>query len=378
MKIIYLVQDDWFFLSHRLPIALAASARGHEIHVITRVHEDGNKIREHGFHLEPLKTYSKEKSNPFSLLKTVAEIRSLYLRIAPDLVHHVALKPVLLGSLAASVIPHLKIINTYTGLGYVFSESTLKARAFRFLTSLGIRFLFPHNRIANVFQNPDDLKLFAEKRMIFPKQSRLIRGSGVDTVAFPPLPEIQGIPTVILASRMLWNKGIGELIEAGRMLRERKIECRLILAGKLDPESPVGIPLETIRSWEKEGIIQYRGHQENMLEIFRESHVICLPSYREGLPKVLLEAASCGRPIVATDVPGCREIVRHRQNGLLVPLHDPIALADAIQSLVTSPDLRATLGKAGRKMVLEEFSVERVVAGTMNLYREIGSVQVDN
>jgi glycosyltransferase involved in cell wall biosynthesis len=197
----------------------------------------------------------------------------------------------------------------------------------------------------------------------------LIRGSGVDTSRFVDSPEPGTAPVVVLASRMLWGKGVGEFVEAAKQLRTEGIKCRMVLVGRLDSESQDAVPEATLKSWQAEGIVEWWGHRDDMLDVYTQAHIVCLPSYLVGAPKVLLEASSCGRAIVTTDVSGCKEIVRHNENGLLVPPKDPAALASALKTLIQNPDLRKQMGRRGRQIVLEEFSDEIVVGRTMALYR---------
>jgi glycosyltransferase involved in cell wall biosynthesis len=200
----------------------------------------------------------------------------------------------------------------------------------------------------------------------------LIRGSGVDMNIFTPRPEPEGVPVVILAARMLWAKGIGEFVDAARLLREQKVEARFVLVGESDPGNPSAVPVWQLEQWHDSGVVEWWGACSDMPRVFAEAHVVCLPSYYpEGVPKVLIEAAACGRPIVTTDVPGCREVVRHEENGLLVPTRDPVALAAALRRLIMSPALRDFLGRRGREIAVAEFGLERVIAETLAVYGDL-------
>jgi glycosyltransferase involved in cell wall biosynthesis len=294
----------------------------------------------------------------------------LYRNLRPDLVHHVTIKPVLYGSLASRAVCDIKVVNAVSGLGYTFT-SDKRAKATRGVATVLYRAttLNPYSR--TIFQNPDDLKTFVEKRLVKPKQAVLIRGSGVDCDRFQERCEPQGDPVIMLPSRMLWDKGVGEFVEAARIIRNSDLKARFVLVGGFDPGNPTGVPIEQLNAWVQSGVVEWWGHQDAMPEILSNANLVVLPSYREGLPKVLLEAAASARAIVATDVPGCREIVRHDVNGLLVPPHSSEALAQAIRVLLKAPELRTRFGRAGRGIAVREFSEQMVVRQTLDLYREL-------
>jgi glycosyltransferase involved in cell wall biosynthesis len=369
-KILFLVTEDWYFCSHRLPIACAARDAGFDVVVATRVNEQGDRIREKGLRLIPLDLKRGDK-NVLAGLKAVAKLIRLYRSERPDIVHHVAMKPILYGSLAARIAHIPSTINAFAGMGYLFISSGLQARALRVFIVPAFRFILNIPRSRLIIQNPDDCRLLESLGIADRTRIVSIRGSGVDTDRFAPTPEPEGTPVVIMASRMLWDKGVGEFVGASRQLREREIPSRFVLVGQDDPENPSSIPPSRLREWHEQGLVEWWGHRDDMPEVFSRAHVVCLPSYREGLPKVLLEAASSGRPLVATDVPGCREIVRHGVNGLLVPARDAGALAAAIQQLLENPALRLKMGARGREMAVQEFSVEKIIEETIKMYREL-------
>jgi glycosyltransferase involved in cell wall biosynthesis len=369
-RILFFITEDWYFWSHRLPIARAARDAGFEVLVATRVNKHAKYIKNEDFRLIPIGLERKNR-NIFKELLSIFEIVKIYYREKPAIVHHVAVKPVLYGSLAASITGIPSVVNALAGLGYIFVTRGMKAKILRRLVVFAYRLAFSTKNVTGIFQNPEDLKLVVDAGVIKREKAALIRGSGVDVSRFIYLPEPEGIPIVILASRMLWDKGVGELVEAARILKKDGAKCRMILVGSPDPENPASIPRKTLRDWNTEGIVEWWGAKDDMPEIFAHSNIVVLPSYREGLPKVLLEAASCGRAIVATDVPGCREIVRHNENGLLVPPRDSKTLAEAIKALIRNPELRAKMGRCGRKIAEAEFSEEIVVRQTMEIYKKI-------
>jgi glycosyltransferase involved in cell wall biosynthesis len=298
--------------------------------------------------------------------RALAEIVRLYRALRPDLVHHVALKPVIYGSIAARRAGVPAVVNAMAGLGYVFSSQDLKARLARPLVASALRALIEGPRARLILQNRDDAEHLGARNPV------IIPGSGVDLDAFAPSREPQGTPVVVLPARMLRDKGVVEFVEAARRLKQAGVAARFALVGAPDEENPARIPESQLRAWDAEGAVEWWGWREDMAAVFRESAVVCLPSWREGLPKALIEAAAAARPIVTCDVPGCRDVVAHGQNGLLVPPRDAQALAAALGKLLADPSLRNELGEAGRRRA-ERFSTKRVVAQTLRLYAEIGA-----
>lgn len=370
-KILYLVTEDWYFCSHRLPIARAARDAGFEVVVVTRVRRHGAAIEAEGFRVIPLEQ-RRGALNPVADLAMLWRLLGIYRAERPDLVHHVALKPVLYGTFAAWVTGVPQIVNAMGGLGYLFGAQGRGTRWIGAIVRRVLRLLHRSPRVSVIAQNPDDAALFSEKLGVSPAAVRLIRGSGVDTRRFRPESEPAEPVRVALVSRMLWAKGVAEFVDAARRLRDRGLAVSMTLVGAPDPENPGSVPEGALRDWHREGIVQWWGRREDIDRVWRACHICALPSYyREGVPKALLEAAACGRPIVTTDTPGCREIVRDGENGILVPPRDAAALADAIERLVRDPLLRARMGARGRRRVEEEFSEERVVEQTLALYRSL-------
>ncbi len=370
MKILYFVTEDWYFWSHRLALAQEAKRRGYEVLVATRIDQYGDRIRDQGFRVVPL-NIQRRSTNFWSELSAVLEITNIYRREKPDIVHHVAMKPVLYGSIAARIARVRHVVNALAGLGYVFTSRQLKARCLRPIIRIFFRFLLNHRGSRLILQNKDDCALFINASLVSEDRICLIRGSGVDVNIFSPSSEQGGIPVVVLVSRMLWDKGVREFVAAAELLKKRQMNARFVLVGDRDSHNPSSVPEKMLQDWSRVGIVEWWGKKENISEMFSQVTIACLPSYREGLPKVLLEAAACGLPIVTTDVPGCREIVRHEDNGLLVPVRSTIELADALECLIKDPGLRRRMGSRGREIVVKEFAVEKVVAETMALYEEL-------
>ncbi len=371
--VLYLVTEDWYFWSHRLPIARAAQAAGWDIVIATRVNSHGDRIRREGFRLVPIRMRRRSLA-PWREAAAIAELVRLYRRERPDLVHHIAMKPVLYGSLAAAIAGVPAVINALAGMGYVFTASGVKARTLRPLIRTALRWLLDRRNSRLILQNPDDVKAMTGG-MVTAGRVALIRGSGVDIKAFSPpagtVSEPDGMPVAVMVSRMLWDKGVGELVEAARLLKRRRVPLRVVLVGPPDPENPASIPERQLRDWDGAGDIAWRQARSDIAEIWAQSHIAVLPSHREGLPKSLLEAAACGRPMVAADVSGCREIVLDGLTGLLVPPRNAPRLADALERLALDPDLRRRMGAAARDLVVRELSEEVVVAQTLALYRSL-------
>jgi len=371
MKLLFLVTEDWYFCSHRLPIARAARDAGCEVIVATRVDTHGDTITREGFLLIPLQM-SRRSKNPIRELAAVLEIINIYRRERPDLVHHVAMKPVLYGSLAARLTGVPAVVNALAGMGFVFSSDRWKAKLLRPWIRSAFRLLLNQARGKVILQNPDDQRLLIESDVLSRDHTVLIRGSGVDISRFRPSPESEDGPIVAtLVARMLLDKGVVEFIEAARLLKHKGISFKAVLVGEPDPENPVSIPDHQLLAWHSEGIVEWWGRQDDIPTVWKQSHIAVLPSYREGLPRTLLEAAACARPIIATDVPGCREIVQHESNGLLVPVKDSTALAHAIERLLTDKALRHRLGGKGRELVQREFAESIVVHKTLDLYHSM-------
>ncbi len=393
-KLLYLVTEDWYFCSHRIAHARAAREAGFEVVVATHVNDshlcdpDGDdrnrgdpdpkaaatQIRAEGFRLVPLALHRRGR-NPLRELASIAELARLYARERPDLAQHVALKPALYGSIAARLTGVPAYVNSIAGLGYVFISRDPLARLLRPLIRLALRLLLNHERGHVIVQNPDDREALESAGIARPGHISLIPGSGVDTDVFAPSPppptDENSPPLAVLASRMLWDKGVGELVAAARILKQQGVALRLALVGEPDPANPASIPLQTLEQWQNEGVVEWWGRREDMAEILKSAHMAVLPSYREGLPLSLLEAASCTRPLIASDVPGCREIVRHGESGLLVPARDAEALAAALARLAQNPHIREKMGGEARRMVEERFAQPLITAQTVALYKTL-------
>jgi glycosyltransferase involved in cell wall biosynthesis len=358
------VTEDWYFCSHRLPLAKAAKAAGYEVFVVTRVREHGDLIRSHGLTLIPFEI-ARTGRNPLRELGTLARLVAVYRRLRPDVVHQVAMKPVMYGSIAARAASTPLVVNALAGMGWLFTSRALSARLLKPIVRRWLRGALGSGKV--IVQNPDDGELLVSIG-VPAERVTLIPGSGVDLDAFTPSPEPAGPPLVVLPARLLWDKGVGEFVAAARALRARGVEARFALAGTPDPMNPASITEAQLAEWVGEGVVEHLGWIDDMPGLLRRAHVVCLPSYREGMPKSLLEAAAAGKPIVTTDVPGCRDVVAPEDNGLLVPVRDAVALEEALARLIGAPELRERMGRRGRERAVAEFGIDRVVSRTLELY----------
>ena len=371
-RILYVVNHAGFFISHRLPLAIAARDAGYEVHIATPRSKHVPQLQAAGFtwHVLPL---VRSAVNPLNEIRSFFAIYRLYRRLNPDLVHHVTSKPVLYGSIAARLAGVHAVVNAIPGVGYAFGKGGLLRRLLRTIIRRAYRVALKQRNGRVIFQNREQLEEFVHDGRVKASDAVLIAGSGVDVSQFVPVERRDHSPlTVVLASRMLTSKGVKEFVEAARLLRNRGIDARFQLVGEPDPDNPESIPIETLRRWDSEGIVSYAGRREDMPVVLADCDVFVLPTYYgEGLPKVLVEAAASGLPIVTTDWPGCRDVVTDRVNGLLVPIRDVQSLAHAIQQLLTDKPSRDAMGKRGRERAVERFALSGVVAETLAVYREL-------
>ncbi len=369
--ILLLVTEDWYFWSHRLPLARAARDAGAHVIIATRVEKLRAAIEKEGFELVEL-PWRRRSNHLWNEMRALIAIVALYRRKRPDVVHHVAIKPVVYGGIATRLAGARSQVNAIAGLGYLETSRQLRARILRGVFNAVLRFAWSGPRVHVIVQNPDDFEALARTRLLAASHIHMIRGSGVDVEHFAPSPEPASPPVrVVFAGRLLWSKGVRELVEAARELKTRRVPVEVILAGSPDPENPESIPDPTLGGWVRDGLVKHVPWSDDMVAVWRSAHVAVLPSYREGLPRALLEAAACARPIIATDVPGCREIAREGINALLVPPRDAGALVAAIARLAGDAALRARFGAAGRALVVNEYAESIVVRETLALYRSL-------
>lgn len=371
-KLLFVVNSPDFFLSHRLPLAVAANKAGYKVHVASADGAEVKNISQLGFEHHVI-DIDRSGQNPFNELLSMVRLFWLFKKIRPHIVHLVTIKPVLYGGLAARLTGVDGVVAAVSGLGTVFLSHSGLAGLRKACISFLYRQAFRQKNLTVIFQNPDDRQVLLDIGALSLDQSRLIRGSGVDLQDYPCLPEPQGAPVVVMAARLLRDKGVYEYVEAARVLRQRGIDvcCRLI--GAPDPGNPSSIGQAQLDAWAAEGIVELLGYRSDIAEQYAAANVVCLPSYREGLPKSLVEAAACGRAVVTTDVPGCRDAIEQDVTGLLVPVNNVEALADALQRLIESPTLRARMGCAGRALAEREFAIEKIVDAHLNIYQQLVS-----
>ena len=378
-KIVLFANTDWYLYNFRRSLALALREAGHEVLLLSPPGEYGARLRALGLRWEPV-PMDRRSLNPLREAAVLAHLWRLFRRERPDLVHGFTIKCAVYGSLAARLAGVPARVNAVTGMGYVFTSTDAKARALRPLVRLLMRAALDGRDARLILQNPDDVAVFEQARLVAPGHIRLIPGSGVDCVRFAPgesvgrghAPDADTPPfRVLLAARLLWDKGLAEFVDAARRLHGEGRAIDFLLAGDPDPGNPAAVPEATVHDWVAEGLLHWLGHVDDMPALFASVDVVVLPSYREGLPKGLIEAGACALPLVTTDVPGCREVVTDGVDGLLVPVRDAGALATAIARLHDDPVLAARLGAAARQRALDEFDERIVIARTQAVYQEL-------
>ncbi len=377
-KLLFVVTEDWYLVSHRLPLAIAAQQAGFKVSVATRLVKHQHIITEHGLQVIPF-NMERRGLDPLHLIREIYSLVSILRRERPDIIHLVALRPVIVGGIATYLAGISNVVFALTGMGFLFTDGG-RLPWIRKTIQKSLPWLL--SRGLTIVQNQDD----AEQLIGFglPKNRlRLIPGSGVDVKHFVPgiqsietapdtidsLPIPIPIPIVMMASRLLWDKGLAEFIAAAKILQNQ--HCRFVLVGTIDNDNPASASEDDIKGWIAAKIIEWWGHSTDMATVLSQADIVCLPSYREGLPKVLLEAMACGKPCISTDVPGCRAAVTHQDNGLLVPVKDATALATAIKQLLDDLEQRHRLGIRGRERAVNEFSQERIIEKTLAVYQEV-------
>jgi glycosyltransferase involved in cell wall biosynthesis len=369
-KILLAANTDWYLYNYRLSLARAARAAGHQVVTISPAGDYKALIEKEGFPHIPWQV-SRQSLNPVGERNAYSALIAILKQEQPDLAHFFTIKPVLYGSLAAKKLNLPGVVNSVPGRGYVFLSSELKARILRPLVRLAYRQALHHPNLGMTFENLDDQTFFLKNRLARPGRAFLLPGGGVDVDYFSPTSEPPGEPVIVYAGRLLWDKGVGTLVEAVPLLRQR-VKVRVALAGMPDPGNPSTIDEATLQKWVNEGVIEWWGWQADMRQVYARSHIVVLPTiYGEGLPRSLLEAAACARPIVASDIPACQAIVADGKNGYLVPPRNPQVLADALEKLVANPNLRLSMGAYGRKLAVDQFSDHLVDAALLEIYRMV-------
>ncbi len=372
LKILIVVNVDWFFLSHRLPIALEAQQQGYRVHIATFLTDKMEELQGHGLVVHPLKAMDRNSTSLGKVLRTMLDLWQIFRVVRPSVVHLVTTKPVLLGGLVARMARVPSVVVAVAGLGFVFMDRGAKALMRRWVVGALYRIVLGHRNLKVVFQNTHDRATLSNLAYLPDSKVEMIRGSGVDLVQYSHTPLPQGIPVVLFAARLLSDKGVREFVEAARLLRQRGVSARFCLVGKVDPFNPNSLTDSELNLWACEGVVELWGHRSDMPQVLAAAHIVTLPSYYgEGLPKVLLEAAACGRAVVTTDHPGCRDAVEPGISGMLVPIRDAAALANALEDLIIDPERCQAMGNAGRSLAERAFDVRQVAVAHINIYREL-------
>jgi glycosyltransferase involved in cell wall biosynthesis len=372
LKILLVANTDWYIFNFRLSLARFLREQGAEVAIVTPPGRFVERLEQAGFRWIHWQV-GRQSIAPWKELAALSHLERIYRREKPTLVHHHTIKPVLYGSMAAHRAGVPLVINSITGRGHVFVNNNLYSRLMRQVIKRLYRraFSLPHCMV--ICENQSDQQYFIDTNLIAPEQTRLIEGVGVDAEHFVPLPEPPGVPVVLFAARMLWDKGVGVLVDAARRLKNTT-SVQIALVGQPDPGNPASIAESQLRAWEAEGLIEWWGFSDDIRQAYARSHIVTLPtSYGEGVPTVLLEAAACGRPVIASDIPGCRSVVHPGKNGFLVPTNDSAALAESIRCLAADKQLRQEMGAYSRQLVLQKFTIQHVNNGTWQVYRDLAS-----
>ncbi|WP_397474844.1 glycosyltransferase family 4 protein [Pusillimonas sp.] len=371
-RLLYVVNNPAFFLSHRLPIALAAQEAGYDVHVATMAGAASADIVSHGFqhHEIPM---SRSGKNPLQECATLFALWRLYRALRPDIVHAVTIKPVLYGGIAARLAGVPGYVAAVSGLGFIFMRKRGGFDLLRWAALMLYRLALGHRNSRVIFQNTSDRDVLLRAGAVRQRQVELIRGSGVDLDHFAVQPEPEGPLATVMVARLLADKGVREFVQAARMASRRTDGMRWVLAGSLDSGNPAGISAQELQGWQDEGVVDYVGEQKDVAGLYARSHIAVLPSYREGLPKSLIEAAACGRAVVTTDVPGCRDAIEADRTGLLVPARDAAALASAVQRLADDAALRRQFGEEGRHLAERAFDIRLVVQRHLEIYEALSA-----
>ncbi len=372
-RLLFVVNVDWFFVSHRLPIALEAMRQGYEVHIATGLTDQRDKLESCGLIVHPL-ALDRSSTGLLSQLRLAGQMYGVFQSLQPDLVHLVTIKPVLLGGLAARWCGVPGVVAAISGLGFVFVDQGAKAALRRTAVAWLYRLALGGRNLKAIFQNEDDRATLMRLAHLPHKKTALIRGSGVDLAQYAQTPAPMGVPVVMLAARLLADKGVREFVFAARQARkqlEMTTPVRFVLVGNIDLSNPASLPQNEIDDWVQEGAVEWWGHRTDMPLTLSQASIVVLPSYREGLPKVLIEAAATGRPVITTDVPGCRDAIDPDVTGVLVPPRNAPALAEAIVDLIRHPAKALAMGAAGRHLAEAAFDQQQVVARHLEIYREL-------
>jgi glycosyltransferase involved in cell wall biosynthesis len=368
-KILLVANTDWYLYNFRLQLAEMLINWGYQVILVSPPGPYVPQFTGKGLRWIEWKV-NRQSLSPLKEINSIRHLAKIFKQEQPDLVHNHTIKAVIYGSLAARSDRSIKVVNSITGRGSIFLDNKPITRFIRIFIKLLYRFCVDHPKYQIIFENGTDQQFFFDQRLLTKSEARIIMGMGVDVKRFVQTPEPKDVPVILYPGRILWEKGIGVLVEAAQLLHQQT-KMRLVLAGKPDPGNPSSIPDRQLDTWIRSGILEWWGWQEDMSKIYPQCNVVVLPSFAEGIPTALLEASACGRAVVATDVPGCRDVVQPGMTGLLVPAKDAQALMEALNELITHPSLRQQMGEAGRKMIEDKFSAELINTQTVQLYQEV-------
>ena len=368
-RVLFVITEDWALISHRLHLAEAAIKLGYEVGVVTRVTKYRDMLEARGlkvFHWR----LERRSLNPINEILTIIQLWKILSLFQPVIIHAVAQKPVIYAGLALKLFKPVRFVAALGGVGFIFTARSVKASILKPLVKFYLKFALRGRNTALILQNKDNIQTISNLNIISENRIRLVRGAGVEIEKYCPSPIPKGVPMIILPARMLWDKGVAEFVRVARRIKAQGVTARFTLVGDIDQHNPASVTQHQIDQWVAEGVVEQWGRRDDMDTVYPQASIVCLPSYNEGMPKVLLEAASCARPIVAFDVSGCREIVRDGVNGFLVNFGDETALETAIVTLIKDRSLCKKMGVNGREIVEQEFSGEMINAQTFGIWNE--------
>jgi len=369
-RILYVFTEDWAFLSLFLDRAVAAKDAGYEVGVVVHCNKYEQTIKDYGLQVFP-HNISRSGTNPLREISSILQMVKTFRSFKPTIIHLAALKPILIGSLGSLFFPKSKIVNAPVGMGYIFSSSDRKARLLRPILRLVLRFVLGRKRTLTIIENSDDLQTLVDGKFVKRDQIILIRGTGVKLEDFVPTPEPAGPKVVLLIARMLRDKGVVEFVESARIIKRSHPGVNFWLVGDTDSGNPTALTSDQIETWVAEGLVSWFGYRGDVPQLLQQCHIVCLPSYREGFGKVLIEAGAAQRAVVTTNVPGCRESIENGCNGLLVEPRDSMALAAALITLLDDDEARTAMAAEGRHRVETQFSSEIINAQTLEVYKQV-------
>ena len=368
-RVLFVITEDWALISHRLHLAEAAIKLGYEVAVVTRVTKYRDMLEASGLRVFHWRL-ERRSLNPISEMISIFHLWKILTFFEPDIIHAVAQKPVIYAGLAMKFSRKAKFVAALGGVGFIFTGKNIKANLLKPLIKLCLQFVLRDSTSKLILQNIDNVQTIVDLGIVDKNRITLIKGAGVEIRKFQPSLIPEGLPMVILPARMLWDKGVAEFVRVAGRIKARDIEARFVLVGDVDSHNPASITQSQVDQWVQQGAVEHWSRRDDMDQIYQQAAIVCLPSYNEGLPKVLLEAASCARPTVAFNVPGCREIVRDGINGFLVSFGDEAALEKAIVNLINDRSLCTKMGAKGREIVEQAFSGEIINAQTFAIWNE--------